>query len=239
MVRKKLDVVLNSFREAFERSRKAVVGLAGLVLIEVGGRIALPGLNTQVLADYLLRRGGGLLSLFDRFVGGAMTRGAVLALGIMPYLTARIMVRLIRVAFPAIGAMDADEVGRTKLRRGTRFLTVGLSLIQSYGFARFMQAIPGAVARPGAGFVVQTMLTLTAGAIVVMALAEQFTGQTHVADDTPAPEAEQEVHEQEVHEKDANIERLGPTEGVLLLQPAPLESAPEFRTQRETVNVPR
>jgi preprotein translocase subunit SecY len=234
MARKKLAVVLNSVREIVGRSRKAVVGLAGLVLIEVGGRIALPGVNTQVLADYFLNRGGGLLSLFDRFVGGALTRGAVLALGIMPYLSARIFVRLARVAFPSIGAMEADEVGRTKLRRGTRVLTVGLSLVQSYGFARFVQAIPGAVVRPGAGFVVQTMLTLTAGAIVAMALAEQFIGRTQDTDDVPVLEAEQETHK-----KDAPIERLAPSEGVPLLQPGGLDTVPEFGTQRETLNIPR
>jgi len=234
MVRKKLAVVLNSLREVVERSRIAVVGLAGLVLIEVGGRIALPGLNTQVLADFLLRRGGGLLSLFDRFVGGALTRGAVLALGIMPYLSARVFVRLARASFPAIGALQAEEAGRTKLKRGTRLLTLGLSLVQSYGIARFVQAIPGAVARPGAGFVVQTMLTLTAGAIVAMALAEQFAGPTQVVDDAPSAEDEQGVDHRE-----PIVERLEPTAGVLLLQPAPLESIPEFRTQPETVNVPR
>lgn len=238
MVQKKLAVVLNSLREIVERSRKAVVGIAGLVLIEVGGRIALPGINTQVLADYFLHRGGDLLSLFDRFVGGALTRGAVLALGIMPYLSARLFVRLFvrlaRVVLPAIGAMERDEVGRTKLRRGTRVLTLGLSLIQSYGAARFLEAIPGVVLRPGAGFVVQTMLTLTAGAIVAMALAEQFTAQTQAADDAPVPEADQEAHERDPH-----IERLAPSEGVPLLQPGNLDMVPEFRTQRETVNVPR
>jgi preprotein translocase subunit SecY len=234
MVRTQIASVVSRLRNVFERSRRAVVGLAGLVLIELGGRIALPGLNAQVLADFILRRGGGLLSLFDRFVGGALTRGAVLGLGIMPYLSARIFVRLARASFPAIDAMEADEVGQTKLRRATRVLTVGLSLVQSYGFARFAQAIPGAVARPGAGFVVQTMLTLTAGAIVAMALAEQFTGQTRVVDDAPAAEREQEADA-----KEANIERLEPRDGVPLLPPAPLESIPEFRAQRETVNVPR
>lgn len=236
MVRTTLIAVFGSLRDTAERSRKAVVALGGLLLVEVGGRIALPGLNVQVLSDFLLHRGGGgLLSLYDRLVGGAVSRGAVLALGIMPYLSARVFVRLARATLPSVGAMETDEAGLTKPRWGTRVLTVGLALVQSYGFAQLAQAIPGAVTRPGTGFVIQTMLTLTAGAIVAMALAEQVTGQIQgrpqqAADDEPTSSVERGV---------PSVEILQSGDGVPLLPPGQLDAVPEYRPQRETVKVPR
>lgn len=151
------------------------MALGGLAVLEVGARTVLPDLNGQALSNYLHSGGGTwLLALYDRLGGGGLSRGGVLALGIMPYLSARIMMRLARVVVPAIDEMSHDVEGRTRLRNWTRVLTIGLSLVQSYGFARFVQSVPG-VANPGIGFIVQTVAVLTVGAIAAMALSEQIS----------------------------------------------------------------
>jgi preprotein translocase subunit SecY len=152
------------------------VGLAagGLLVLEAGARLLAPGLNPVILGNYLRSSGTLLLTLYDRLGGGGLSRGGALALGIMPYVSARIMVRLARVAAPSLDAMSDTSRGREKLNRWTRALTVGLALVQSYGFAKFAQGIPGAVAHPGIGFVAQTMLVLTAGSVVAMVVSEQI-----------------------------------------------------------------
>jgi preprotein translocase subunit SecY len=156
--------------------RKVALALGGLLVLEGGARIAAPDLNGQALGDYLHNGGGTwLLTLYDRLGGGGLSRGGVLALGIMPYLSARIMVRLARVVSPAMEEMSGTSEGQRRLTRWTRVLTVGLAVVQSYGFARFVEGIPGAVTHPGMGFITQTMLVLTTGSIVAMALSERIT----------------------------------------------------------------
>lgn len=174
-----VESIRNRIASLSDTARLAGAAIAGFVLCEVGTRISAPHLNGQALGDWLRRtEPGGLLGLYDRLVGGALSRGAVLALGIMPYLSARIFMRIARGLHPVIGAMHRDATGRRKLTRATRWLTFGLSLIQSYGFARFALGVPGAVTDPGTGFIAETMVVLTAGALVVMTLAEQFAGDT-------------------------------------------------------------
>ena len=160
-----------------ETARAVIIGAAAFVLGEVGTRISAPHINGRVLGELLQRTSpGGLLGLYDRLVGGALSRGAVLALGIMPYLSARIFMRIAREVSPAVGALHRDAAGRKQLTRATRWLTLGLSLVQSYGFAKFALSVPGAVTNPGAGFIAETMLVLTTGAVIVMTLSEQFAG---------------------------------------------------------------
>lgn len=157
--------------------QKVALALGSLALFEVGVRLALPGLIGPALGQYL-RNGGGslLLTLYDKLGGGGLSRGGVLALGILPYISATVMVRLARVMAPRINGLSETAEGRRDLSRWTRGLTVGLALIQSYGFARFVQGIPGAVVHPGFGFVAQTMAVLTAGSIVAMVVTEQPIG---------------------------------------------------------------
>ena len=110
-------------------------------------------------------------------VGGALSSGAVLALGVMPYVTARIVLRLGRTVAPAAyepGGMLSDPAGIT---RWTRRITFACALVQSVGFARFVQSIPGVVTNPGLGFIAQTVVVLTTGAMGVAWLAERMTSQ--------------------------------------------------------------
>jgi len=148
-------------------SEHGIVRKVGAVLAcVIGARVVTPGINEQVIADFF--RSGGvrpLLRVYDWFVGGAIGRGAVLALGLLPYVTARIYLRLTAVVSPRF----ADPARRKTWTRG---LTFGFSLVQSYGFARFTENLPGAVAQPGPGFIATTMLVMTASAMTAMWLFE-------------------------------------------------------------------
>ena len=97
----------------------------------------------------------------------------------MPYLSARCFLWLARIVNPSLRAMSADESGRAKLTRWTRYVTMGVALVQSYGFARFVESIPGAVAHPGPAFIGQTMIVLTGGAIVAMLIGERLGVPPH------------------------------------------------------------
>lgn len=153
--------------------RRLITALAAIPLLVVGSRIPLAGVNVQALARYMNGARGGLLGLYEMVFQGGLYRGAVLGLGIMPYLAARVYMRLWRAVNPK--ARDS------KLK--TRLVTVGLSLIQSLGVATFLQRVPGAVADPGPGFVTKTVLTLTAGSLVAMWFGEQLTERADADDE--------------------------------------------------------
>jgi preprotein translocase subunit SecY len=211
--------------------RRTGLAIAGLVLCEIGSRIVAPSINGTVLSDYIRRTGGtGLLKLYDLIVGGALSRGAVLALGIMPYFSARIIMRLLRVANPTIAAMAASDAEQPRLTRWTRALTFGLSVVQSFGFARFVQSVPGVVANPGPAFIAQTMFVLTAGAMGVAWLGERFA----------APSSEADTAGNQSVESDPT---LGPPEAPLALPageiPMPSSTRPARDREGERIGVRR
>lgn len=147
-----------------------------LVIYRLGAHIATPGVNVQVLADFVLNQGAQtLFGVYDMFVGGGFSRATVLALGIMPYISASIMFQLAGAVFPTVEKLQKEEEGRKKLTQWTRYTTVVLAAGQAYGFAIFTESLAGAVVIPGWGFRFITMLTLTTGAIFVMWLGEQIT----------------------------------------------------------------
>jgi hypothetical protein len=148
-----------------EPLRKAALAAAIVVVCEIGARVVAPGLDGQALRDFLQTGSSPwALRVYDWLVGGALFRGGVLAIGIMPYLSARLMMRVARGAWPGLAVRRSDRV--------TRWLAGGLALVQSYGFAKFAQAVPGVVANPGFGFLAKTMAVLTSGTIGVMLLSE-------------------------------------------------------------------
>ncbi|MCH7715974.1 MAG: preprotein translocase subunit SecY [Gemmatimonadetes bacterium] len=147
-----------------------------LVIYRLGAHIATPGVNVQVLADFVLNQGAQtLFGVYDMFVGGGFSRATVLALGIMPYISASIMFQLAGAVFPTVEKLQKEEEGRKTLTQWTRYTTVVLAAGQAYGFAIFTESLAGAVVTPGWGFRFITMLTLTTGAIFVMWLGEQIT----------------------------------------------------------------
>jgi preprotein translocase subunit SecY len=170
------NAVANIYRTP-ELWQKITFTLLCLVIYRVGSHITAPGIDVQALSDFFARQGtgGGLLGLYDMFVGGGLSRATVFALGIMPYISASIFVQIGGAVLPNIDKMQKDEEGRKKLTQWTRYLTVALALVQAYGFALFTSSLAGAVSRPGPMFVVEMMLFLTIGALFVMWLGEQIT----------------------------------------------------------------
>jgi len=159
-----------------ELKEKILFTFLVLVIYRLGAHIATPGVNVQVMADFMQNQGAQtLFGVYDMFVGGGFSRATVLALGIMPYISASIMFQLAGAVFPYVEKLQKEEEGRKKITQWTRYMTVGLALGQAYGFAVFTESLAGAVASPGWGFQSITMLTLTTGAVFVMWLGEQIT----------------------------------------------------------------
>ena len=158
--------------------QKIVFTFVCLLVYRVGAHVTVPGVDVQAITDYFAnqRGGSGLLGLYDLFVGGGLSRATVFALGIMPYISSSIFVQIAGAVLPSVDKMQKDEDGRKKLTQYSRYLTVGLAVVQGYGFALFTQGLPGAVVRPGFwSFVLPMVLFLTAGAVFVMWLGEQIT----------------------------------------------------------------
>ena len=115
----------------------------GLILVyRVGSFIVIPGVNSDVLAEQLAASGsGGLGDLLSLFTGGAFTRASIFALGIMPYISASIIVQLLGIAVPAVQKMQAEgESGRKKINQYTRFLTIAITLVQAPGYSRYVRS---------------------------------------------------------------------------------------------------
>jgi preprotein translocase subunit SecY len=149
-----------------------------LLVYRIGAHITVPGVDVLALTDYFHQQqqgGGGLLGLYDLFVGGGLSRATVFALGIMPYISASIFLQIAAAVVPTIDKMQKDEEGRKKINQWTRLLTLGLAAVQGWGFALFVESLPGAVAVPGLAFKAQMVLVLCAGALFVMWLGEMIT----------------------------------------------------------------
>jgi preprotein translocase subunit SecY len=147
-----------------------------LLLYRLGAHITAPGIDVLQMQDFFQNQGaGGLLGLYDLFVGGSLSRATVFALGIMPYISASIFVQIAGAVIPTVEKMQKDEEGRKKLTQWTRYCTVILAVVQAWGFALFTESLQGAVSNPGFGFKIQMVLFLTTGAIFVMWLGEQIT----------------------------------------------------------------
>ena len=159
-----------------ELRAKIIFTFVCLVIYRVGAHITVPGVDVVALTDYFASRGqGGLLGLYDLFVGGGLSRATVFALGIMPYISASIFMQVAGAVIPQIEKMQKDEEGRKKINQWTRYITVVLAVVQAWGFALFTSGLENAVVNPGLGFKLQMVLFLTTGAIFVMWLGEQIT----------------------------------------------------------------
>ncbi|HEX9727818.1 MAG TPA: preprotein translocase subunit SecY [Gemmatimonadales bacterium] len=165
----------NLFKDP-ELKDKILFTLMCLAIYRGGAHIATPGVNVQVLSDFMANQAAGtLFGVYDLFVGGGLSRATVLALGIMPYISASIIFQLAGAVFPYIDKLQKEEDGRKKITQWTRYATVGLAIGQAYGFSIFTESL-GAVAFSSVwAFRAMTVLTLTTGAIFIMWLGEQIT----------------------------------------------------------------
>src|SRR5437870_3046519 len=125
---------------------KIVFTFICLVIYRVGAHITAPGVDVVALTDFFANKGkGGLLGLYDLFVGGGLSRATVFALGIMPYISASIFVQIAGAVVPTVDKMQKDEEGRKKLTQWTRYITVALAVVQAWGFALFTSSLQNAV----------------------------------------------------------------------------------------------
>ncbi|HWZ32436.1 MAG TPA: preprotein translocase subunit SecY [Bryobacteraceae bacterium] len=169
------EAVANVFRIPDLRKR-LLFALGLLAVYRLGGHIPTPGVNPNALENFFQRNAGSVFGMFDLFSGGQLRKLTIFALGIMPYITASIILQLLTVVVPTLEKLQKEgELGRRKITQWTRYLTVGLALMQSFGIAAALQSQSGLVVNPGIGFVLMTMLSLTTGTAFIMWLGEQIT----------------------------------------------------------------
>src|SRR5512147_1014897 len=167
--------VANLFKTP-ELKSKIGFTLLALVVYRIGAHITAPGIDVQaLLAFFQNQQQGGLLGLYDLFVGGGLSRATLFALGIVPYISASIVFQILGAVIPSIEKLQREEQGRKKVEQWTRYMTVGIAVMQAWGFALFMESLQGAVSNPGFGFRLSMTLFLTTGAVFVMWLGEQIT----------------------------------------------------------------
>lgn len=156
--------------------RRLVFLLLALIVYRVGSHIPVPGINPDQLAELFKGQQGSILSLFNMFSGGALSRFSVFALGIMPYISASIIMQLMTYVVPSLEALKKEgESGRRKITQFTRYGTLGLALFQSVGIAVALEGSQGLVISPGLEFRITAVVSLVAGTMFLMWLGEQIT----------------------------------------------------------------
>jgi preprotein translocase subunit SecY len=170
------EALANVFRIPDLRKR-VLFTLAMLAVYRLGGHIPTPGINALRLEEFFQQHAGTLFGFIDLFSGGMFRRLTIFALGIMPYITASIILQLLTVVIPTLEKLQKEgELGRRKITQWTRYLTVGLAMMQSFGIATALQTSEGGfVLNPGIPFILMTVLTLTTGTVFIMWLGEQIT----------------------------------------------------------------
>ena len=170
------EAFANIFRIKDLRNRFLFM-LAMLAVYRLGSFIPTPGINVTKWKEFLDSQSGSIFGFFDLFAGGNIRRLSVFALGIMPYITASIILQLLTVVVPTLEKLSKEgELGRRKITQWTRYLTVGLGLAQSFGISLGLSSMSaGIVPNPGIGFSLMTMLSLTTGTAFIMWLGEQIT----------------------------------------------------------------
>ncbi len=171
--------IANIFRIP-ELRRRLLFTLALLAVYRVGAHIPTPGINTQLLQQIFEQNKGSVLGIIDLFSGRNFRQMTIFALGIMPYITASIILQLMTVVFPYLEKLQKEgELGRKKITQYTRYLTVVLSILQSLTIAftlqKTVQGGQSLVYHPGVGFTLMTVLTLTTGSAFIMWLGEQIS----------------------------------------------------------------
>ncbi|MBD3347843.1 MAG: preprotein translocase subunit SecY [Candidatus Eisenbacteria bacterium] len=164
-----------------ELKRRVLYTLTILIVYRIGAHVPTAGVNGQALSAYFQQQQGSLLGLYDMFVGGAFSQATIFALGIMPYISASIILQLFTAVIPYFEKLQKmGEEGRKKITQYTRYFTVFLALVQSYAASTYIQSLPAVegqaiVPNPGWGFTLLTMLTMTTGTIFIMWLGERIS----------------------------------------------------------------
>ncbi|MEB2846010.1 preprotein translocase subunit SecY [Rhizobiales bacterium RZME27] len=168
----------STFAKAEDLKKRLWFTLAALLVYRLGTHIPLPGLNPEAYAQAFQGQSGGILGLFNMFSGGAVERMAIFALGIMPYISASIIVQLMTSVVPSLEALKKEgEQGRKIINQYTRYGTVLLGTLQAYGIAVGLESGQGLVLDPGWFFRIATVVTLLGGTMFLMWLGEQITSR--------------------------------------------------------------
>jgi len=173
---KLFDTIANMFRIPDLRKR-IFFTLALLAVYRFGWHVPTPGIDGKRLTEFFQQNSGSLFGFIDMFSGGNFRRLTIFALGIMPYITSSIILQLLTVVVPTLEKLQKEgELGRRKITQWTRYLTIILAVVQSFGVAIALQKSGGGfVLNPGIGFILMTIITLTAGTTFIMWLGEQIT----------------------------------------------------------------
>ena len=159
-----------------ELKQRILFVIGALVVYRLGSFIPVPGVNSDEMTRLIERQGGGIIDMFNMFSGGALSRFSLFALGVVPYISASIIVQMFASVIPAWQALRKEgESGRRKLTQYTRFGTVALAGFQSFSIATMLMHQAGVVYAPGPGFVFTAVISLTAGTLFLMWLGEQIT----------------------------------------------------------------
>jgi preprotein translocase subunit SecY len=176
------NINLGVFSKATELKKRLWFTLGCLIVYRLGTYIPLPGIDPAVMAQIFNSQRGGILGMFNMFAGGALARMSIFALGIMPYISASIILQLMTAVSPHVEALKKEgEAGRKKINQYTRYLTVVLAAFQAYGLSIGMEAMSGpagsAVTDPGWFFRISTVITIVGGSLFLMWLGEQVTAR--------------------------------------------------------------
>ncbi|MPT23350.1 MAG: preprotein translocase subunit SecY, partial [Starkeya sp.] len=164
--------------KADELKKRIWFTLGALLVYRLGTYIPMPGINPDALADVFRTAQQGIIGLFNMFSGGAVSRMAIFALNIMPYISASIIIQLLTTVSPTLEALKKEgESGRKQINQYTRYLTVVLAVFQSYGIAVGLEGSGAVVSDPGWFFRISTVITLTGGTMFLMWLGEQITSR--------------------------------------------------------------
>ena len=156
--------------------RRLVFLVLALLVYRIGAHIPVPGIDPDQLAQLFQRQSGGILGMFNLFSGGALSRFTVFALGIMPYISASIIMQLLTIVLPQLESLKKEgQAGQRKITQYTRYGTVVLATFQALGIAVALEAQPGLVLDPGLMFRATAVITLVTGTMFLMWLGEQIT----------------------------------------------------------------
>jgi preprotein translocase subunit SecY len=169
---------LGAFAKAEALKKRILFTLGALLVYRLGTYIPLPGINPEALAQAFNSQSSGLIGMFNMFAGGAIGRMAIFALGIMPYISASIIMQLMSSIVPSLEALKKEgEQGRKVINQYTRYGTVILAVLQAYGIAVGLEGATNVVTDPGMFFRITTVITLTGGTMFLMWLGEQITSR--------------------------------------------------------------
>ena len=176
------NINLGAFSKATELKRRLWFALGCLIVYRFGTYIPLPGIDPAVMEQIFEQNAGGIMGMFNMFSGGALKRMSIFALGILPYISASIIMQLMTAVSPTIEQLKKEgEVGRKKINQYSRYLTVFLAAFQGYGLAVGLEAMTGpggsAVLDPGWYFRISTVITIVGGTLFLMWLGEQITAR--------------------------------------------------------------